>query len=100
MVFIAACHLSLVAVSRAVRCGAQASHCDGSSCCGAQALGLRALVALRHVKSSQSRIPCIGRQLPIHCTTREVLVCFFLDSLGFSAYIIMLSVNRGCLISS
>lgn len=33
-------------------------------------------------------------------STRQVLVCLFLDSLGFSAYIIMLSVTRDCLISS
>ena len=34
------------------------------------------LVALRHVGYSQTRdrthVPCIGRQIPNHCTTREV----------------------------
>ena len=34
------------------------------------------LVAPQHVKSPQTRdrtlVPCIGRQIPIHCTTREV----------------------------
>ena len=40
-------------------------------------------VAPRHVGSSQTRagtrVPCIGRQIPNHCTTREALVsCFIL----------------------
>ena len=29
-----------------LRCGARASHCGGFSCCGAQALGLRASVVV------------------------------------------------------
>ena len=38
-VFVAACRLSLaVARGAALRCGAQASHCGGFMCCGAQAL--------------------------------------------------------------
>ena len=46
-VFVAACGLSLVAVSGAILpCGAWASHCSGFSCCGAQALGLRASVVV------------------------------------------------------
>ena len=63
------------------RC-AQASHYRGLSCCGAQApdaqaqqLWLTGLVALRHVGSSQTRartrVPCIGRWILNHCTTRE-----------------------------
>ena len=35
-------------------CGAQASHCRGSSCCGAQALGPQAPVAAAHRLSSCS----------------------------------------------
>ena len=33
-------------------CGAQASHCDGFSCCRAQALGTRASVVVAHGLSS------------------------------------------------
>ena len=53
-VFVAARGLSLVAVSggyswlwctgATLGCGARASHCSGFSCCGARALGTRALV--------------------------------------------------------
>ena len=83
-------------------CGAWASHCGGFFCCGAWALGMRAsvvvarglrscnagfraqaqllwhmgLVAPQHVGSSQTRdqthVPCIGRQILNHCTTREI----------------------------
>ena len=52
-VFVAACGLSLVVVSGAtLRCGAQASHCGGFSCCGARALGSRASVVVAHGLSS------------------------------------------------
>ena len=49
----------------------------GFSCCGAQAQLWRVgLVAPRHVGSSQARartcVPCIGRRILNHCTTREV----------------------------
>ena len=55
-----------------------------ASCCGAQApdaqaqsLWLTGPVARRHVGSSQTRartpVPCIGRQTPNHCATREAL---------------------------
>ena len=64
-------------------CGAWASYCGDFSCCGAQALEPRlqslwhmGLVALQHVESSwprdRTRVLCIGRQIPIHYTTREV----------------------------
>ena len=66
-------------------------HCRGLSCCGAQApdaqaqqLWLTGLAAPRHVGSSQTRartrVPCIGRQILNHCTTREALNTFFTDS--------------------
>ena len=62
--------------------GARASHYRGLSCCGAQApdaqaqqLWLTGPAAPRHVGSSQTRartrVPCIGRQTPNHCATRE-----------------------------
>ena len=68
--------------------GAQASHCRGLSCCGAQApdaqaqqLWLTGPVAPQHMGSSQTRaqtrVPCIGRQIPNHCATREALEGFY-----------------------
>ena len=65
-----------------LHCGAQVSHCCGLSCCGAQApdvqvqqLWLMGLVAPWNVGSShtraRTRVPCIGRQILNHCTTRE-----------------------------
>ena len=82
-------------------CGAQASHCVGFSYRGAQALGARASVtgahrlsscgsrALEHRRKScgagvscsiacriflrdWTHVPCIGRQILIHCAAREV----------------------------
>ena len=51
-------------------CGSRALQCRLSSC------GTRALVAPRHVGSSRTRdrtrVPCIGRWILNHCTTREV----------------------------
>ena len=69
--------------------GARASHYRGLSRCGApapdaqaQQLWLTGLVAPRHVGSSQTRartrIPCIGRQIPNHCATREARSCFLI----------------------
>ena len=57
-------------------CGVWVSRAGGFSC-GAQALGTWALAAaLWHVESSQTRdqtcVPCIGRPILIHWTTREV----------------------------
>ncbi|XP_060150434.1 dnaJ homolog subfamily C member 17 isoform X3 [Globicephala melas] len=60
----------------------EASHRCGLSRCGAQAPDAQAQwpwltgpAALRHVGSSRTRartrIPCIGRRTPNHCTTRE-----------------------------
>ena len=47
----------------------------------AQQLWLMGLVAPRHVGSSQTRarthVPCIGRQILNHCTTREALFAYF-----------------------
>ena len=49
----------------------------GSRRAGAQQLWLMGLVAPRHVGSSQTRartrVSCIGRQILIHCATREAL---------------------------
>ena len=63
-------------------CGTRASYCFGLSRYGAQAPDLQAQrpwltgpAASRHVGSSrtgaQTRVPCIGRQTPNHCATRE-----------------------------
>ena len=62
----------------------RASHYRGLSCCGAQApdaqaqqLWLTGPASPRHAGSSQTRartrVPCIGRQTPNHCATREAL---------------------------
>ena len=52
-VFVAARGLSLVMARGAtLRCGVQASHCDGFSCCGARALGAQASVVVAHGLSS------------------------------------------------
>ena len=74
------------------------SRCTAFSSCGTRAqqlwlAGYRAqaqqlwhvgLVALRHVGSSrtraQTRVPCIGRQILIHCATREVQYGNFLQN--------------------
>ena len=67
----------------------QASHYRGLSCCGAQAPDTQAqqlwytgLVVPRHLGSSQTRartrVPCIGRQIPNNCATREALSNFLL----------------------
>ena len=73
--------------------GARASHYRGLSRCGAQApdaqaqsLWLTGPVAPPHVGSSQTRartrVPCIGRQTPNHCATREARVFLFKLHLG------------------
>ena len=56
-VFIAARGLSLVAASGAtLRCGVQASHCGGFSCCRAQAVGTWAsVVVARRLRSCGSQ---------------------------------------------
>ena len=67
----------------------RASHCGGFSCCGAWALGARASVVVAHglscsaacgIRNSWTRdrthVPCIGRQIRNHCTTREVPTSF------------------------
>ena len=62
--------------------GVRASHCCDFSFCGAWALeckpsscGAQALVAPQHVQSPQTRnqthVPCVGRQILNHRTTRE-----------------------------
>ena len=71
------CAMGLLYLQQA-GCRARTSRCRGFSCCRAQALELRlqqlklmGLVALQHVESSQTsdrtRVPCIGRQIFIHC---------------------------------
>ena len=61
------------------RWGAQASHCSGFSCCGAQELWHTGLAALQHVESSQTRdwthVPCTGRRMLYHWITRKSPPC-------------------------
>ena len=82
--FCARAFLQLWQAGATLHRGARASHYRGLSCCGAQApdaqaqrLWLTGVVAPRHVGSSQTRartrVPCIGRQILNHCTTREAL---------------------------
>ena len=70
--------------------GVRASHYRDLSCYGAQApdaqaqqLWLMGPVAPRHVGSSQTRartrVPCIGRQILNHCTTREAPTLHFFN---------------------
>ena len=69
-------------------CAVQTSHCGGISCCRVWALGTQASVVLMHVApwhvgTSRTRdrthVPCIGRQIPNHWTTREVSKGSFLQ---------------------
>ena len=100
---------SPVAASR----GHWASHYRGLSRCGAQApdaqaqqLWLTGPVALRHAGSPQTRartrVPCIGRQTPNHCATREALYIVLLglylgvELLGNRIFIYMIIFNRYC----
>ena len=86
--------LQLRRAGATLRCGAWASHCGGFSCCGARAqqlwlmdsraqaqqLRCTGLVAPRQVGSSptraRTRVPCIGRRIFNHCTTRGAPWCF------------------------
>ena len=68
-VFIAARGLSLLEVG-----GATLLRCSGLSlwrlsCGGAQALGARAHLLWG---MGQTRVPCLGRGIPLHCASREV----------------------------
>ena len=62
--------------SRASRPAASLAAEHGLSGVGASVVGLTGLVAPRHVESSLTRdrtcVPCMGRWILIHCTTREV----------------------------
>ena len=86
--------LQLWRVGATLHRGARASHRRSLSRCRAQApdaqaqqLWLTGLVAPRHVGSSQTRarthVPCTGRQIPNHCTTREAPVFNFIMVMNF-----------------
>ena len=86
-VFIFGCTGSLLLCGAALHCGVPAFHRGGVSY-GAQALEYRLsrcgacpLVAPQHLEYSQTTdrtcVPCIIRQILIHCTTKEVLKRFF-----------------------
>ena len=97
--------LSPWSVGTTLRCGVQASHCGDFCRCRAQALGMQAsgvlvhggLVASWHVVSSQTRdwthVPCIGRRLPVHCTTRSSTI---LNLAGGGICVISEAVCRVC----
>ena len=90
-----------------LHCGAWASHCCGFSCCRARALGTRASVVVPHGLYSagsvvvahglscsaargifptraRTRVPCIGRWILNHCSTREALSELFLTASPYS----------------
>ena len=92
--------LAVVSGACSLRYMVQASHFGGFSCCGARAPKHRlsscvtqlsvslsyttGLFAPQHVESSwtryQTHVPCFGRQILNHWTTREVLIFFsFMD---------------------
>ena len=92
-----------------LRCGVQASHCGGFSCCRAQALGTRASVVVAHGLScsavcgifpdqGSNRAPCIGRQILNHCATREVPT-LGLSILAFSPFTFKVIIHRYILIA-
>ena len=68
-VFVAACRLSLVAVSGAtLHCRVRASHCSGFSCCGAWALGAWASVVVAHgLQSAGSVVVAPGHSCSVAC---------------------------------
>ena len=70
-VFTAARGLSLVAARGAtLRCGAQASHCGGFSCCGAWALGAQASVVVAHrLQRGGSVVVAHGLSCSVVCGT-------------------------------
>ena len=76
-VFVAACGLSLIAMSgegATLHCNAQASYCSGFSCCGAWALGARASVVVARGLSScgswalECRLSSCGAQSQLPCS--------------------------------
>ena len=91
-------------------CIAWFSHIRGFSCCRAWALEHQArllwhtgLVSLLHVESSQIRdqtcVPCIGRQILIHCTPREEPPFVRLNNIPLCIYVcvcIYLYINIVC----
>ena len=86
-------------------CGVWAFHCGGFFCCGAQALGTQASIAVSHGLSncgtwisypaecgiSQTRdqtcVPCIGRWILHRWTTREVHNLFYFLQVLFTMQI-------------
>ena len=84
-IFIALCGLSLVMASGGYCCcGEWAAHCSSFSC-SPRALGPSGLGGPWHVGSSQARdwthVPCPGRRILNHWTTREVPAGIFLAEL-------------------
>ena len=101
------------------RCSAQASHCGSVSYCGAWTLGTRVpqvwfvgfrgwaqqfwpigFIPIWHVESSwirdQTCVPCIGRQILIHYTTREILPSSFKRSPVVDGQKLCLDGVAGC----
>ena len=89
-------------------CGVQASCCGGFYCCRVWAVGWRGFSSCgtwaefpMYVESSwtrdQTHVPCIGRQILIHCTTREVPTGTVLNTLQVLTLVILTSTpSRSC----
>ena len=72
-------------------CSAQASHCGGFSCCKAWTLGCPKACGI-FLEQELNPWPCTGRQILIHCTTREVLFLISLWELYFGTLSYILQV--------
>ena len=95
--FSLSCLISFLSVL-GLRCCAWAfSHCGGSFCCRAQASvvahGCSCLAACGiFLEQELNPWPCTGRQILIHCTTREVLFLISLWELYFGTLSYILQV--------
>ena len=83
---------SVVAAQGPINCDLRAIECVGSSSRG------RALAALQHVESPWARdrtcVLCIGRWIPIHYTTREVLPHHFSPLSWSMSFLLLLMAQK------
>ena len=65
---------------------------------GIQSLQHTGLVVPWHTGSSwardQTRVPCIGRQIPNHWTTKDFPVYFVIDFISYSSFIFTVKLSR------
>ena len=67
-----------------LRCGVRASHCGGFSCCGAQALGVRASVVVAHGLSScgSRALGAQASEVVVHRLSRSAACGIFRDQVS------------------